>query len=72
MAAKVQTIGNPRNSPTVKMEVGQPEGEVPLKLVKVQLASETTLFLRKHRFGRTSEQKRLLNNHNIDNSAIGI
>lgn len=25
---------------------------------------------RKHRFGRTSEQRRLLNNHNLDKSAM--
>lgn len=37
--AKVQITGKPCNSPTVKMEVKQPEGEPPLKWVKVQLSS---------------------------------
>ena len=31
---------------TVKMEVKQPEGESPIKWVKVQLTSGATLFLR--------------------------
>ena len=44
--AKVQIIGKPCNSPTVKMEVKQPEGEPPIKWVKLQLASGATLFLR--------------------------
>ena len=44
--AKVQITGKPCNSPTVKMEVKQPEGEPPLRWVKVQLSSGATLFLR--------------------------
>ncbi|ROS79227.1 hypothetical protein EEL35_13660 [Muribaculaceae bacterium Isolate-042 (Harlan)] len=44
--AKVQITGNPCNSPTVKMEVKQPEGEPPIRWVKLQLASGATLFLR--------------------------
>ncbi len=43
---KVQITGNPCNSPTVKMEVRQPEGEAPIRWVKLQLASGATLFLR--------------------------
>ncbi len=33
--AKVQITGNPCNSPTVKMEVRQPEGEAPIRWVKL-------------------------------------
>ena len=44
--AKVQITGKPSNSPTVKMEVKQPEGEAPLRWVKLQLVSGATLFLR--------------------------
>ncbi|WP_459782890.1 hypothetical protein [Bacteroides acidifaciens] len=44
--AKVQITGNPCNSPTVKMEVRQPEGEPPIRWVKLQLTSGATLFLR--------------------------
>ena len=44
--AKVQITAKPCNSPTVKMEVKQPEGESPIKWVKVQLTSGATLFLR--------------------------
>ena len=36
----------PCNSPTVKLEVKQPEGESPIRWVKLQLASGATLFLR--------------------------
>ncbi|RLT81075.1 hypothetical protein D7Y07_05240 [Bacteroides acidifaciens] len=45
-AAKVQITGKPCNSPTVKMEVKQPEGEAPIRWVKLQLVSGATLFLR--------------------------
>ena len=45
--AKVQITGKPCNNPTVKMEVKQPEGEPPIKWVKLQLTSGATLFLRK-------------------------
>lgn len=44
--AKVQISGKPCNSPTVKLEVKQPEGEPPIKWVKLQLTSGATLFLR--------------------------
>jgi len=44
--AKVQITGKPCNSPTVKLEVKQPEGESPIKWVKLQLTSGATLFLR--------------------------
>ena len=44
--AKVQISGKPCNSPIVKLEVKQPEGESPIKWVKLQLASGATLFLR--------------------------
>ena len=44
--AKVQITGNPYNSPIVKMEVKQSEGEAPIKWVKLQLASGATLFQR--------------------------
>lgn len=44
--AKVQITGKPSNSPTVKMEVKQPESEVPIRWVKLQLVSGATLFLR--------------------------
>ena len=44
--AKVQITGKPCNSPTVKMDVKQPEGEPPIKWVKLQLTSGATLFLR--------------------------
>ena len=44
--AKVRITGKPCNSPTVKMEVKQPEGEPPIRWVKLQLASGATLFLR--------------------------
>lgn len=44
--AKVQITGKPCNDPTVKMEVKQPEGESPIKWVKLQLISGATLFLR--------------------------
>lgn len=44
--AKVQITGKPCNSPTVKMEVKQPEGEAPIRWVKLQLVSGATLFLR--------------------------
>ena len=43
---QVQITGKPCNSPTVKMEVKQPEGEPPIKWVKLQLATGATLFLR--------------------------
>ena len=43
---KVQISGKPCNSPTVKLEVKQPEGEPPIKWVKLQLTSGATLFLR--------------------------
>lgn len=44
--AKVQITGKPCNSPTVKLEVKQPEGESQIKWVKLQLISGATLFLR--------------------------
>lgn len=44
--AKVQITGKPCNSPVVKMEVKKPEGESPIKWVKLQLVSGATLFLR--------------------------
>lgn len=44
--AKVQITGKSCNSPTVKMEVKQPEGESPIRWVKLQLVSGATLFLR--------------------------
>jgi hypothetical protein len=44
--AKVRITGKPCNSPTVKMEVKQPEGEPPIRWVKLQLTSGATLFLR--------------------------
>ena len=44
--AKVQITGKPCNSPTVKLDVEQPEGEPPIKWIKLQLASGATLFLR--------------------------
>ena len=44
--AKVQITGKPCNNPTVKMEVKQPDGEPPIKWVKLQLTSGATLFLR--------------------------
>lgn len=44
--AKVQITGKPCNSPVVKMEVKQPEGEPPLKWVKAQLSCGATVFLR--------------------------
>ena len=44
--AKVQITGKPCNSPTVKLKVKQPEGESPIKWVKLQLTSGATLFLR--------------------------
>ena len=44
--AKVRITGKPCNSPTVKLEVKQPEGESPIKWVKPQLTSGATLFLR--------------------------
>ena len=44
--AKVQIAGKPCNSPTVKLEVKQPEDESPVKWVKLQLTSGATLFLR--------------------------
>ena len=44
--AKVQITGKPCNSSTVKMDVKQPEGEPPIKWVKLQLTSGATLFLR--------------------------
>ena len=34
------------NSPTVKLDVKHPEGEPPIKWIKLQLASGATLFLR--------------------------
>lgn len=43
---KVQITGKPFNIPTVKMEVIRPEGDSPLKWVKVQLCSGATVFLR--------------------------
>lgn len=43
---KVQITGKPCNSPTIKMEVKQPEGEPLIKWVKLQLVSGVTLFLR--------------------------
>ena len=44
--AKVRITGKPCNSPTVKLEVKQPEGESPIRWVKLQLTSGATLFLR--------------------------
>ena len=44
--AKVQITDKPCNSPVVKMEVKQPEGESLIKWVKLQLALGATLFLR--------------------------
>lgn len=44
--SKVQITGKPCNSLTVKLEVKQPEGEFPIKWVKLQLTSGATLFLR--------------------------
>lgn len=44
--AKVQITGKPCNSPTVKLEVKQPEGEPPIKWIKLQPALGATLFLR--------------------------
>ena len=44
--AKVQITSKPCNSPTIKMEVKQPEGEPPIKWVKLQLSSGAALFLR--------------------------
>ena len=44
--AKVQITGKPCNSPTVKLDVKHPEGEPPIKWIKLQLASGATLFLR--------------------------
>lgn len=43
---KVQITGKPCNSPTMKMEEKQPEGESLIKWGKLQLASDATLFLR--------------------------
>lgn len=44
---KVQIAGKSCNSPTAKkMEVKQPEGEPPIKWVKLQLILGATLFLR--------------------------
>ena len=43
---KVQITGTPCHSPTVKMEVQQPEGAPPIKWVKLQVPSGATLFLR--------------------------
>ena len=42
--AKVRITGKPCNSPTVKLEVKQPEGESPIKWVKLQLTSGATLL----------------------------
>ncbi|WP_270230943.1 hypothetical protein [Phocaeicola coprocola] len=42
----VQVEQKPCNSPTVKLEVKQPEGESPIRWVKLQLTSGATLFLR--------------------------
>lgn len=42
--AKVEITGKPYNSPTVKMDVKQPEGELPIRWVKLQLTSGVTLF----------------------------
>lgn len=44
--AKVQITGKPCNSPVVKMEVKQAEGEPLLKWVKAQLSCGATVFLR--------------------------
>ena len=44
--AKVQITGKPCNTLTVKLEMKQPEGESPIKWVKLQLTSGVTLFLR--------------------------
>ena len=41
--AKVQISDKPCNSATVKMEVKQPEDELPIKWVKLQLASGATI-----------------------------
>lgn len=43
--ATVQITGKFCNSPTVKMEVKQSEGEPPIKWVNLQLVSGVTLFL---------------------------
>lgn len=43
---KVQITDKPCNSPTMKMEVEQPEGEPPIRWVKLQLSSGAPLFLR--------------------------
>ena len=44
--AKVQITGKPYNSPTVKLKVKHPEGESPIKWVKLQLTSGAALFQR--------------------------
>ena len=46
--AKVQITGKPCNSPTVKLEVKHPEGESPIKWVKLQLTSGATTVPEKH------------------------
>lgn len=43
---KVQITGKPCNTLTVKMEVKQPEGEPPIRWVKLELTSGGTLYLR--------------------------
>ncbi|MDM8310358.1 hypothetical protein [Phocaeicola barnesiae] len=44
--AKVQITGKPCNTPTIKMEVKQPEGKSPTRWVKLQLTSGAILFLK--------------------------
>ena len=44
--AKAQITGKPCSSPTVKMEMKQPESQPPTRWVKLQSTSGTTLFLR--------------------------
>lgn len=44
--AKVQITGKPCNSPSMKIDVKQPEVELSIEWGKLQLTSITTLFLR--------------------------
>lgn len=43
---KVQIIGKPYNSPTVKMKVRQPEDKATIRWIKLQLLSDALLFLK--------------------------
>lgn len=43
---KAQKTGKPCNTPSVKMEMKQPEGESPIRWVELLLASDAVLFLR--------------------------